>query len=596
MNKKESLLSKLFCFAGKHKYITILGMILSGISSILALLPIAFIWICVSEIFNVWPNVELAQNIVYYYAWMAFIFSILSILVYFLALICTHFSAFRIAKNIRYYTLRHLMKLPLGYFNESGSGKLRRIVDESAGQTESYLAHQLPDLVGAFVTPIAAIFFLFAFNWRLGVISIAPIAISFIFLMQMVGPGHSENISKYQSSLENMNNEAVEYIRGVPVVKIFGQSIFSFKKFYKAINQYKDFALRYTIKFRRPMIFYTVFINSISIFLVLGGAFLITISSTPKEFLTDFLFYLFFTPVCLNMMNKIMWTSKEIIIAKDALDRIDTILKAEPLKEKEVTIKPSKFDIRLENVSFAYPNTNNFALSNISLSIEQGSTVALVGPSGGGKSTAASLIARFFDAVEGSIKIGGIDIKDIAEDVLMNNISFVFQNSNLFKTSILENIRESKPNATKEEVMKAVKAARCEDIIAKLPDGIDTIVGANGVYLSGGEVQRIVLARAILKDAPIILLDEATAFADPENEYEIQLAFEELAKGKTILMIAHRLSTIQNASFIYLLSDGKIIESGKHTELLGKEGIYKGMWDEYKKAASWKIKEVCVND
>lgn len=595
MEKKQSLLSGLFCFAGKHKYLTILGMILSGISAVLGLVPIVFIWLCVSEIFEVWPNIELAEN-VSYYAWLALGLYLLSMIIYFLALLFTHFAAFRIAKNIRYETLKHLVDLPLGYFSESGSGKLRRVIDESAGQTETFLAHQLPDLVGAIVTPIAAIFLLFVFNWKLGLVSIAPIVISFSFLMQMVGTGHSEGVTKYQTALENMNNEAVEYIRGIPVVKTFGQSVFSFKRFYKTINQYKDFVIAYTIKLRKPMGLYTVFINSIGVFLGLGGVILMTTSYAPKEFLIDFIFYLFFTPICLNMMNKIIWTSEENIIAKDALNRINSLLNEKPLEEKETTKVPTSFDISFKNVSFAYPATNKFALSNVSLDINQGSTTALVGPSGGGKSTAAALIARFFDVSKGSITIGGIDVRDISEEVLMKNISFVFQNSKLFKASILENVKESKPDARVEEVMEALKAARCEDIIEKLPDGINTVVGTKGVYLSGGEVQRIALARAILKDAPIILLDEATAFADPENEYEIQLAFKELTKGKTVLMIAHRLSTIQNASCIYVLSDGQIVESGKHGKLLEKDGLYNSMWNEYQRAASWKIKEACVSD
>jgi ATP-binding cassette subfamily B protein len=587
----KNLMKGLFKFAGRYKYLTIAGMIFSALSAILSIVPIIMIWLCTAEVIDTWPNFQDATSIKTY-AWMALIFSVISILVYFAALMCTHFAAFRIAKNMRIEALTHLMKLPLGYFNESGSGKLRRVIDESSGHTETYLAHQLPDLVGAMVTPIAVLILLFTFNWKMGLISIAPIIISFLFLFQMIGKDHAQNIKNYQTSLENMNNEAVEYVRGIPVVKTFGQSIFSFKKFYDTIIQYRDFAVTYTLRLRRPMSFYTLFINAIPIFLVLGSIFLISTSPTPKKFFVDFLFYVFFTPICFNMMNKIMWSSEESVKAEDALNRINEMLKKEPLKETGKAKLKGNFDISIKGVSFTYPNSNNKALSNISLEIPQGTTTALVGPSGGGKSTTAMLIARFFDVDSGSISIGGVDIRDVTEKDLMSNISFVFQDNHLFKASILENIMEGKADATMEEVTYAIKAAHCEDIIAKFESGLATVVGTKGVYLSGGEVQRIALARAILKDSPIILLDEATAFADPENEYEIQLALKELTKDKTVLVIAHRLSTIKNVSNIHVVSDGKLMESGNHRELLEKNCLYKSMWDEYQKAASWKLKEV----
>ena len=594
MNKKKSLLSELFEYGGNYKYLTILGMILSGISAVSAVIPVIFIWLCVSEIFKVWPNISLVQNIEQY-GLLALIFSIVGMAIYFISLLFTHFAAFRIAKNIRCKVLNHLMNLPLGYFTQSGSGKLRRVVDECAGQTESFLAHQLPDLVGAITTPIITIVILFTFNWKLGLISIAPIVLSFLAMSKMLGPDHAVNVERYQTALGNMNNEAVEYVRGIPVVKTFGQSVFSFKKFHLAIQQYKDFSLNYSIKLRGPMGGYVVFLNSIAIFLAVGGVLLINQSTTPKVLLLDLIFYLFFTPICVTMMNKIMWTSENIIIAKDAISRINEVLEEKPLEEKKFPREPKNFDIEFENVSFSYPNKSNLALSNISLKINEGSTVAIVGPSGSGKSTAVALIARFFDVNKRRIKIGGVDIKSMSEETLMKNISFVFQNSNLFKTSILENIRESKPEATEEEVLKAIKVARCEDIIQKLPNGINTVIGTKGVYLSGGEGQRIALARAILKDAPIILLDEATAFADPENEYKIQLAFEELTKNKTVIIIAHRLSTVQNTSCIYVLADGEIAEKGTHKELISNSGLYEKMWNEYQKAVDWKIKEAGID-
>ncbi|MCT4509586.1 MAG: ABC transporter ATP-binding protein/permease [Tepidibacter sp.] len=595
MNQKKSLLSNLFAFAGRHKYLTIMGMILSGVSSVISIFPIVCIWLCVLEIFKSWPNITSASNITYY-AWMSLAYSILSMLIYFAALLCTHFAAFRIAKNMRIKSLNHLMRLPLGYFNASGSGKLRRVVDESAGLTETYLAHQLPDLVGAIITPIATVIILFTFNWKLGIISILPIAFSILFLMQMVGPSQAEGMKNYQSALEKMNNEAVEYVRGIPVVKTFGQSIFSFKKFYESIVTYRDFAVNYSIRLRNPMCCYTVTINSIPIFLALGGVVLMTMTSSYKELLIDFIFYLFFTPICFNMMNKIMWVSEEIVVASDSIKRINNLLDEKPLPQTKQPKHIDNFDICIENVDFTYPNSNYKALKNVSINIKQGTTTALVGPSGGGKSTTAALVARFFDVNKGRITIGGVDIREISEDELMDNISFVFQNNRLFKASILENIKKGRPNATIDEVNKAIEGAHCKDIIDKFEKGLDTVVGTKGVYLSGGEAQRIALARAILKDAPIILLDEATAFADPENEYKIQKALEALTKNKTVLIIAHRLSTIKNADNIHVLSSGELVETGKHQELIDKKGVYNDMWNEYEKAASWKLKEVVYND
>lgn len=591
MNTKNSLFKRLFRFAGNYKFFTIAGMILSGISAIVGLLPFIFIWNGVSDIFLSYPNLEVSNNIMYN-AWFTVISALGAMLIYFLALMCTHIAAFHIAKNMRFEAMSHLMSLPLGYFNETGSGKLRRIINDSASATETFLAHQLPDLVGALLTPIGVVGLLFIFDWRLGLISMIPTILGFLSMNLMTGKGKAEKLKQYQNSLERMNNEAVEYIRGIPVVKTFNQSIFSFEKFHQTILSYKNYVLNYTFELRRPMTLFQTFINSTPIFLVLSGIFFINGSSNMKIFLLNFLFYLFFTPICSTMMSKIMWTSENTMIAEDALNRVEELLSQKPLIKTNNSKIPTKFDIELKNVSFMYPNTNNNAINDISINIKQGSTVALVGPSGGGKSTLATLIARFWDANEGSVKIGGIDVRDIDENILMKNISFVFQNTNLYKASILENIKEGKPNASMEEVMRAVKAAKCEDIIEKFPKGLNTIVGTKGVYLSGGEAQRIALARAILKDAPIILLDEATAFTDPENEHQIQLAFEELTKGKTVLMIAHRLSTIQNSDCIYVIDDGEIVEYGSHKNLISKDGIYSEMWDEYQSAFTWKESEV----
>ena len=585
--KKKSLISRLFVFAGAYKYLTILGMIFSSVSSALLLVPILFIWQGLSLVFNMYPNITMTNSLVKY-AWLSVGTTILAVLIYFFALACTHLSAFRVARNMRYKSITHLMNLPLGYFNASGSGRTRRIIDGAASATETYLAHQLPDLVGAFTTPIVVLVLLFVFDWKIGLISLVPTILTIITIFAMFGKSRLDMMKKYQTKLENMNNEAIEYIRGIPVVKAFGQSIFSFKKFHKSIIDYKEFVIVYTYSMRKFMVLAQSFTSITPIVLAFIGILLIVAQTDPKYFLLNFLFYVLFTPICTTMVMKIMFTSQNTMLAEDALNRVEELLNEKPLQSKKELEFPSSFDIQFNNVSFKYPNAQNNAIDNINLNIKQGSTIALVGPSGGGKSTIAMLIARFADTSSGSIKIGGVDVRDIKESELMKNISFVFQNTNLYKESILDNVREGNPQVTVEEVMRVLKIARCEDIIEKLPDGINTVVGTKGTFLSGGQAQRIAIARAILKDAPIILLDEATAFTDPENEHEIQLAFKELAKGKTVLMIAHRLSSTQNASNIYLVQNGNIIEQGTHKELLKEKGEYNSMWNEYQKAFIWK--------
>ncbi|WP_313131168.1 ABC transporter ATP-binding protein [Anaerocolumna sp.] len=587
-NKKKGILD----FAGNYKYLTYLGCVLSGISSVLMLVPFLCIWKIAYEVLKVMPNIQDAKNLTQY-GWIAVIFALVGILIYGGALMCTHIAAFRTARNMRSKTLHHIVKLPLGYFDTNGTGKLRRIIDESAGQTETFLAHILPDLAGALVTPVAMLILLFAFDWRLGLISLIPIIISMFFLSRMMGPNMAEAMREYQNALEDMNNEAVEYIRGIPVVKTFGQSVFSFKNFHDSIMRYKKWAVNYTISLRIPMCNYTVSMNSVFALLIPAGILMIPAAVNPQKFLSDFIFYCIFTPIITVTMNKIMFSSENLMLAKDAATRINGILEEKVLKEPAGTERktPAHRDIEFKEVTFSYPGAAQPAIRNMSFSIKEGSTVALVGPSGGGKTTVASLIPRFFDTDKGSITIGGVSVKNIPTEELMKKVSFVFQNTRLFKTSLFENIRFSKPEATREQVMKAAKAAQCEEIFEKLPHGIDTIVGSKGTYLSGGEAQRIALARAILKDAPIILLDEATAFADPENEHKIQEAFAELTKGKTVLMIAHRLSTVKNADKIMVIEGGKIKESGTHAQLLEKGGLYQRMWEEYQTSISWKVKE-----
>lgn len=588
MEKEQKKQMKLLDFAGNCKPLTILGCILSGVSAILTIIPFICIWKVVEEIFRAMPNIENAQNLVFY-GWMGLFFSIASILVYFGALMCTHKAAFRVARNMRSQMLHHIVTLPLGYFDAHGSGKLRRIIDESSGQTESFLAHQLPDLTGAYVTPFAMLILLFAFDWRLGLISLVPLIIGFSFISKMAGASMKVKMKEYQNSLEDMNNEAVEYVRGIPIVKTFQQSIFSFENFHDAIMRYKKWVVEYTISLRLPMTCFTVSINAIFAFLIPAGILLIASVVDYKLFLLDFIFYVLFTPFCTLMLTRILFSSENSMLAKDALKRVASILNEKPLEEPQNPIKPKDSSILFENVSFAYTGSNTKAVDDISFFVPVGSTVALVGASGGGKTTVASLIPRFWDVDGGKISIGGVNIKDISSSDLMDNVSFVFQDTHLFKSSLLENIRSSKPNASIEEVMRAAKAAQCEEIFAKMPQGINTVVGTKGVYLSGGEAQRISLARAILKDAPIVLLDEATAFADPENEHQIHIAFEKLTRGKTVLMIAHRLSTIQNADCIMVLDEGKIIERGTHKELLENRNRYAEMWKDYKISSQWKV-------
>ncbi len=589
--KKKSLLSRLFAFAGGYRHLTTLGMVLSAISAVMTLFPIIFIWRGVSEILVSYPTITLTDQI-QHNAWMAVISALSAMGVYLLALMLTHIAAFRIAKNMRKAAMNHIMTLPLGFFSNMGSGKLRRIINDSASATESYLAHQLPDLVGAYTTPIAVLVVLFVFDWRLGLISLAPVVLGTISMMSGMGKDQPERIKQYQSALENMNNEATEYVRGIPVVKTFNQSVFSFERFHRIINTYKQYVSGYSYRMRMPMTMFQAFLASTPIFLVLSAIFIISGESNTVDFFLSFFFYLIFTPIASLMMMKIMWVMQHSMLAEDAVNRIEALLNEKPLHETPHPKTPQSTDIVMDNISFTYPSTDKKAVDQVSIRIKPGQTVAFVGPSGGGKTTLATLIPRFWDVDSGTVTIGDVDVRDMDNKTLMSHISFVFQNTNLYKASILDNLREGKPNATPEEVQKALKAAMCEDIIAKLPQGLDTIYGTKGVYLSGGEAQRIALARAILRDAPIILLDEATAFADPENEHQIQLAMGELTKGKTVLMIAHRLSTIKNADLIYVIADGKVAEQGTHEQLIAQNGLYGSMWSEYNNAFIWNESEV----
>lgn len=586
--KKQSNLSRLMSYAGKHKYLTYASLILSVISAFLALLPFVFIFLIIKEVIEIAPNFSEAVNVVKN-GWLAVSFALISMVIYFGALMCSHLSAFRIAGNMRKTLLSHIAKLPLGFVGEMGSGKIRRIVNDSSAATETYLAHQLPDMAGAIATPLGMIIMLFLFDWRFGLICLVPVILGFASMFKMAGPKMADDMRNYQNALADMNNEAVEYVRGIPVVKTFGQTVHTFKRFRGSIDNYYKFCISYCKKCRMPMLLYTVCINSTFAFLITLALILAGGETVAQSVLLSFIFYVIFTPVIATSMSKVLYMSENGMVVADALERVHSILDMKPLPDSGKNEKPGDNSAEFKNVSFRYSGTETDALHNISFRVHSGETVALVGPSGGGKTTVAGLISRFWDVSAGEIKVGGVDVKNITKSELMETVSYVFQDSKLLKTSIFENVRLSKPNASRKEVENALHKAQCDDIIAKLPNGIDTVIGTKGIYLSGGEQQRIAIARVMLKNAPIIILDEATAFADPENESLVQKAFEELSKNKTVIMIAHRLTTVRNADRIFVLKDGKIKESGTHDTLVEKKGLYAKMWNDYQTSISWKV-------
>ena len=585
--KKESSLSKLFVYAGKFRYLTIASWILSVISAWLALVPFYYIWRIMKEVLSVAPDFGKAAHLKEY-GWAAVGFAILSMLVYVCALMCSHLAAFRVQANIRTSRMRHILTLPMGFLDKDGTGKIRKIVNESSAATETYLAHQLPDQAGAIATPAGLLVLLMVFDFWLGLLSLIPVVAAFLIMGTMTGQRMKDKMEEYQNALDEMSSEAVEYVRGIPVVKTFGQSVFSFKRFQVSIRKYEKWTIAYTKEMRIPMTVYTAVINAVFAVLI-AATYFFAGKEGDNTFLLNLLFYIIITPIITVTMNKIMYSSENKLIVADAISRIESILEKKPLPETAHAQEPENNSITFENVSFRYEDGGRDALHQINLSIKEGEHVAFVGPSGGGKTTLASLVARFFDTTEGRILIGNKDVKEIPSRQLMDMVSFVFQDSKLLKTSILENVRMGKKDATREEVMQALKEAQCEDIIAKLPDGIDTVIGSSGTYVSGGEVQRLSIARAMLKNAPILILDEATAFADPDNEAKVQEAFSRLSKGKTVIMIAHRLSSIVDADRICVLKDGSITEEGTHETLLQENGVYAHMWEEYNKSVQWKV-------
>lgn len=569
-------------YAGKYKYLILLGRCLAGVSAFTAIVPFYDLWKIIRIAIE---NEDLTQ--IQSVAWQAVGWTVLTIIIYAAALLCTHISAFRIQSNMRIRLMRKILTLPLGVFDTDGTGKIRRIVNESTAATETYIAHNLPDKAVAAATPIGLIVLLTVFDWKLGLISCIPALIGFICMMGMMGKKMQEDMAQFQNALETMSTEAVEYVRGIPVVKTFGQSVHSFRRFKKAIDDYSKWSIGYTVKVRRPMTGFITSINAVFAALVIA-AYIFTGNGITPEIILNIMYYIIVTPLLTVTLTKIAYSGEQEMVVTDAIKRINSILEIAPLSDNKSASLPTDMSISLEGVSYRYKNAEKDAVHDLSLEIKQGEHIALVGPSGGGKSTTAELIARFFDVTEGAIKIGGVNIKDIPQSDLMQMISFVFQDSRLIKTSILENVRLSKPDATEKEVMAALEAAQCMDITEKLPDGINTVIGAKGTYLSGGEQQRISIARAMLKNAPILILDEATAFADPDNEAKVQLAFEKLSEGKTLIMIAHRLSTVVNADRIYVMKDGSCAECGRHDELMNKDGLYKHMFEEYSKSVEWK--------
>ena len=584
--KKQSDLSRLMGYAGNYRYFTYASWVLSGASALVALVPFVYIWKILRDVLNAAPDYAQAVNIPHY-GWMAVLFAVLAYLIYIAALMCSHLSAFRVATNLRLEVSEHLATLPLGFTETFGSGKLRKIIHESTGAAETFLAHQLPDKYNAMATPIGLLVLLLVFDWRLGLLSLVPVALGFVIMSAMTGRRMADKMRQYGNALESMSNEAVEYVRGIPVVKTFGQSVFSFKKFKATIDEYEKWVIAYTKELRMPMMLYTAAINGVFAFLIVGGL-LFTRNGVTSEFLLNLLFYIIITPVISLTLTRIMYMSENELVVADALARVDSVLDAEPVPENDHPRHPKDASVSLKDVHFSYDGKTD-VIKGVSLKIQPGQMVAFVGPSGGGKSTLANLICRFFDVQSGSVRVGGADVRDIPKEELMDTISFVFQNSRLLKGSILDNVRLGRPQATEAEVLAALKAAQCMDIVEKFPAGIHTVIGTKGVYLSGGEQQRIAIARAMLKNAPILILDEATAFADPDNEAKVQAAFARLAKGKTVLMIAHRLSTVANADCIYVVQDGQIAESGTKDELCAQNGLFARMWQDYQASVQWKV-------
>ena len=581
--KKDNVMKVINEYAGSYRYVIVLGRVLAALSALVGMVPYYDLWRII-KIAVSGENLSQISGL----AWQAVGIMILSMLMYVGALMCTHVSAFRVQANLRTRLMKHIVTLPLGVFDQAGTGKIRRIVNESSAATETYIAHNLADKAVASATPVGLVVLMLAFDWRIGLICLIPAIIGFLFMMGMMGKEMQEKMREYQNALEVMSSEATEYVRGIPVVKTFGQTVFSFKRFKNALDDYEKWCVSYTISLRKSMMGFMTGINAIFVALVFAG-FIFARNGVTSDLILNMMYYIIITPLLTVTLTKIAYAGEQEMQVIDSIKRIDGILNIQPLSETDQAKQPKDYSVELKNIRYRYPDAENDAIHNLSLSIPSGQHVAFVGPSGGGKTTTAALIARFFDVQEGTIEIGGVNVKDIPQNTLMQMVSFVFQDNKLLKGTILDNVRLAKPEATDAEVMEALKKAQCMDIIKKLPDGIHTVIGTKGTYLSGGEQQRIAIARAVLKNAPILILDEATAFADPDNEAMVQKAFEELSVGKTLIMIAHRLTTVADADRIFVLKDGTCAESGSHKELMEQNGLYKEMFEEYTRSIEWKV-------
>lgn len=585
--KRKGGLTRLLAYAGGYRKLTYLGCLLSAVSAVLAIIPYICVWQVAHLLIQSYPDISRATGLEQW-GWTAMICAAASVVVYYGALMCTHVSAFRAARNMRRIAVSHALTLPLGFFTLNESGRIRKIVDDNASLTEDVLAHSLPDLVGTVVTPIAAVVLMFWFDWRMGVLALIPLVFSIYALYRTMGGERAGFYYRYQEQLGKLSADAVEYVRGIPVVKVFQQTVHSFKAFYRTIRDTGDLASQYSLSCRPGYTAFETLVNSAFLLLV-PAAMLMASSENGWDVLTDFVFYALLAPACGNMFMRIMFVGQSSMMAKEAVRKLDWLMDQKPLPEPVSPKHPAGSDVVFDHVSFTYPGSEAKALDDVSFTVGKGTVAALVGPSGGGKTTAASMIPRFWDADSGTVSIGGTDVRDIRTEELMDDVAFVFQDTRLFAGTIRENILAGRPDASEQEVLAAAEAAQCGDIIGRFPDGLDTVVGTGGAHLSGGEAQRIAIARMMLKDAPVVVLDEATAFADPDNEWRIQKAFEKLAEGKTVLIVAHRLSTVRNADAIYVMDGGRVVESGTHDSLVGSEGLYAEMWEDYRRSVAWHV-------
>ena len=580
-------LKRLGAYMGRRKWLLPCSVGLSAVNGLLSLVPFILLWLVVRMLLT--AERDLTDTPLWDYALAAFIVSVTNVLLYFAALMLSHLAAFRIETNMRRKAMQRLMRVPLGFFDTQNTGRMRKIIDEDSGQTHTFVAHLLPDVASCVVAPIGIIVLLFSVDWQLGAAAMIPLIGAIGIMGYMMNPKNNQFQRLYLDAQEKMGAEAVEYVRGIPVVKVFQQTVFSFKRFYDSIISYRDLVIKCTLVWRTPMSFYILAINAFAFILVPTAIILIGHGGDTSTIIANVILYVVIAPLIASNVMRAAYLSQDLFMANEAVERLEQLTHIAPLPQHDDPKRAEAYDIRFNNVSFRYEGAEKDAVSHINLTIPEGKTVALVGASGSGKTTIARLIPRFWDVRHGSVTIGGVDVRDMRKDELMRNVSFVFQNTRLFKTSLIENLRYGNPDATTEQINRAIDLSQSREIIDRLPQGLDTVIGAEGTYLSGGEQQRIVLARAILKDAPIVVLDEATAFADPENEQLIRKALAHLTQGKTVLMIAHRLTTVQDADSIVVVNDGEIVEQGTHEELLSEEKYYHRMWNEYQQSVSWKL-------